>query len=260
MGGEMPRQARKLSKTGIYHIVFRGVSHCLIFEEDEDFKKLLELVGKVKEELSLKILAYCFMDNHVHLVVKEQSQGDVVQAMRKLLSTYAFWFNRKYHRIGTLFANRYKSECVESDGYLLALVRYIHQNPLTAGMIKDISSYRYSSYNDYINAGSSLVDTSLMLGMLASEDTKAVQEFVSFHKIKEERDFSLFDKRDRPESHIRQEIEGALGPLHPSAVGSLAKPERDKVLSMLRKKGFTILQIERATGVSRGIISRCHKM
>jgi REP element-mobilizing transposase RayT len=256
----MPRQARKLSETGIYHIVFRGVSHCLLFEEDEDFKRLLDILEKVKAQLAMKVLAYCLMDNHVHLILKEESQGDVIQAMRKLLSTYAFWFNRKYHRIGTLLADRYKSECVESDEYLLVLVRYIHQNPLVAGMAKTIDSYRYSSYCDYVKAGSSLVDTGVVLNMLASDKAKAVREFRSFHKAREERDFSLSDRRDKPEGLIKQEIEAALGDIHPSAISGLAKPERNTVLSMLRNKGFTILQIERATGISRGIISRCRKV
>jgi REP element-mobilizing transposase RayT len=251
----MARQPRKLSETGIYHIVFRGVNHCHLFEEREDFEKLLGILTQIKEELSLEIYAYCLLDNHVHLLFKEASQGDISQVMRKLLTPYASWFNRKYQRSGALIANRYRSECVESDEYLLTLVRYIHQNPLLAGSTKRIDAYLWSSYGAYSKARPSLVDTALVLGMLSLENDQAKDAFISFHDNLESRDFSLPDKTMKSDEQIRQEIVSALGELNPSAVCGLPKIERTAVLSSLKKQGFSIRQIERVTGVSRGIVS-----
>ena len=104
----MPRQPRLFSETGVYHIVLRGVNHCQLFEEPEDYGQFLTRLATVKTDLSLEVFAYCLMGNHVHLLVREQSSGDIVQVMRKTLTPYAWWFNRKYERSGQLIADRCK--------------------------------------------------------------------------------------------------------------------------------------------------------
>ena len=255
----MARQARKLSDTGIYHVVFRGVNRCHLFEEHDDFEKLLDLIARVKAELLLEVYAYCLLDNHVHLLIKEQAPGDIVRAMRKLLTPYAYWFNRKYLRSGALIANRYRSECVESDEYLLTLIRYIHQNPLAAGITNRIDDYRYSSFCDYAKRRGELVDTSFVLGMFADDETKAKRLFSQFHNVEDQTDCSLPDKVGKSENQVRAEIADALGGLRPSDLAGLPRQERDAVLALLRKQGLSIRQIERTTGISRGIVARCYK-
>jgi len=255
----MARRLRTFSETGIYHIVFRGVNHCHLFEEDEDFAKFLDLFAKVKEDLSLEVFAYCLLDNHVHLLIKEQTLGDIIMAMRKLLTPYACWFNQKYLRSGALIANRYRSECVESDEYLLTLVRYIHQNPLKAGITKRLASYRYSTYRDYATGRQGLCDTDFVMSMFSDDQTQAVELFASFHAITDDRDFSLPEKKQKSESQIRQEILACLGDINPSALSGMPKAERNALLATLREQGFSIRQIERVTGVPRGIVARCQK-
>jgi len=252
----MTRLPRQISTTGYYHIVFRGVNHCHLFEEDEDYEKFLALLAAVKDNLGLKVHAYCLLSNHAHLLIHEDEPGDIILAMRKLLGPYANWFNRKYLRSGSLIANRYKSLCVESDGYLLALVRYIHQNPLVAGMAKRIEMYPYSSYRDYARGGSTLVDTSVVLGFFSDDDQKALDAFVSFHATQETADYSLSDGIKKSEKEIQDGIASALGNIKPSAVCGLPRQERNAILGSLRKRGFSIRQIERATGISRKIIER----
>jgi len=259
MMGRMARRLRKLSETGIYHIVFRGVNHCHLFEEKEDYEKLLDLLAKAKEDLLFKVYAFCLLDNHVHLLIKEQSSGDIIIAMRKLITPYAYWFNRKYLRSGALIANRYRSECVEDDRYLLTLVRYIHQNPLKAGITKNIESYRYSSYRDYTTHKEGLVDTQFVIGMFANSRTKAVEQFVAFHALIEDGDFSLPETQKLSEAQIREGMLACLGGISPYALSGMSKAERNSLLLRLREQGFSIRQIERVTGISRGIIARCNK-
>lgn len=255
----MARKLRRVSETGIYHIVFRGVNHCHLFEEDEDFTKLLDLLASAKEDLSLEIYAYCLLDNHVHLLIREQFPGDIVKAMRKLLTPYAYWFNKKYLRSGALIANRYRSECVESDSYLLSLVRYIHQNPLIAGITKRMETYRYSSYGEYTTGRKGLTDTRLVIGMFADDHDVAIELFKSFHALAEDKDFSLPDRERKNEHQVRDEICSILGDVNPNALSGMRKAERDDLLVSLRNQGFSIRQIERVTGVSRGIIARSAK-
>ena len=146
---EMGRQARQFSETGMYHIVFRGVNHCRLFEETSDYIKFLDVLIRVKKELDFEMYAYCLMSNHVHLFIYEKNIGDIVKVMKKLLTSYAGWFNRKYKRSGTLVANRYKSECIEDEKYFYSLVRYIHLNPIKAGIVANINEYEWSSFREY---------------------------------------------------------------------------------------------------------------
>ena len=120
-----------------------------IFEEKEDYKKMLEIFAKLKEKESIEIYAYCLMTNHVHIFLKEKEIGDIKKVMHKLLTTYVVWFNRKYQRSGSLIGNRYKSEPIEDEKYYFSLIRYIHQNPVRARICQTPGEYEWSSYNDY---------------------------------------------------------------------------------------------------------------
>ncbi|MCL2806870.1 MAG: transposase [Coriobacteriia bacterium] len=253
----MPRQARLLSETGIYHIIFRGVNRCHLFEEADDFEKMLELLTIAKEELGFELLAYCLLDNHAHLLLKEKSPGEITKVMLKLLSPYAFWFNKKYGRSGALIANRYRSERVEDDEYLLTLVRYIHQNPLLAGASRQIDGYRWCSFPDYALGRSNLTDTRFALEMFSTDKIKAIKEFRSFHDTLETKDYSYSREVKRTKEEMRQEFLSLLGEVEPSSLVGLPKPERDAILTSLRKQGFSIRETERLTGVSRGIIAKC---
>lgn len=253
----MPRQARKISSTGLYHIYFRGVNHCFLFEERQDYDKFFKILKSVREDIPFQLYAYCLMSNHVHLMMLEEHPGDISLIMGKLLAPYAYWFNRKYLRSGALIANRYKSVCVEEDSYLLSLVRYIHQNPLRAGLATDIAEYRWSSYRDYIESRSTLTETGIILNYFSSERREAVQAFKAFHAEAGERVQVLKDKPKRSEEQVHREFLEILKGMEPNTICGLPKTERDGKLAMLRERGFTIKQIERETGVSRKIIERC---
>ena len=253
----MARQLRKTSSTGIYHVVFRGVNHCNLFEERRDFETLLEIFTEEQKRIPFSIYAYCLMDNHVHLLIREDSPGDIAVVMRDVLAPYASGFNYKYQRNGALIADRYKRECVQDEHYLLAAVRYIHQNPVRAGMVSTIGNYRWSSYRDYVSDRPAFAQTDFVLSLFSEKRSEAIQEFISFHETTEDRDCSLSGSPRRPEEQIRSELLAALNGTEPNALCGLPKPERNEKLAALRKRGFSIRQIERATGISKAIIERC---
>ncbi|MBQ6794811.1 MAG: transposase [Clostridia bacterium] len=91
----MSRIARVFSESGVYHILFRGVNQQNIFEEEADFEKLKETMVNVKQEMGFEIYAYCFMSNHVHIVLKEKNVGDISLIMKRILTKYARWYNIK---------------------------------------------------------------------------------------------------------------------------------------------------------------------
>ncbi|MBI1810395.1 MAG: transposase [Nitrospirae bacterium] len=106
------------------------------------------------------------MDNHVHLLM-ETPKAPVLRIMQMLNFTYTQYFNKKYGKVGHLFQGRYKSYLCDKDAYLLALIRYIHMNPVRAGIVKNIDAYRWSSHRDYVAGGSGLVTTTQVLRLFS---------------------------------------------------------------------------------------------
>ena len=97
------------------------------------------------------IVAYCIMNNHAHFLINTEDTNELSEFMRKVNTTYAIYYNKKYDRCGFVFRNRYKSEEIFSEKHFISCINYIHNNPIKAGMCVNREDYKYSSYNDYIN-------------------------------------------------------------------------------------------------------------
>ena len=244
----MSRIARTISESGVYHILFRGVNQQNIFEEASDFEKLKETILIVKEEMGFEIYAYCFMGNHVHIVLKEKNTGDISLIMKRILTKYARWYNIKYGRSGALIANRYKSVPVEIDEYFLQLIRYVHQNPIKAGIVNEIGEYPYSSYGEYVGDGE-LTNTTFLLEMISKK------EFVEYHKELDTIEFRVTDSKKKTDEDVLMFLRKHYNIDNAKSVGKLPKAERDRILAEM-KKSFPVRQLQRITGVSRGVITR----
>ena len=149
----MPRQARLDVPGALHHIMVRGINKSAIFDDDRDRQKFLERLGQNIIEAKCAIYAWVLMTNHVHLLFKSGGKG-ISTVMRKLLTWYAIYYNRRHKRTGHLFENRYKSILCDEDNYLLALIRYIHLNPIRAGMVKtmeELDRYPWSGHSAVMN-------------------------------------------------------------------------------------------------------------
>ena len=143
----MPRQsridaclcvsARRQAPGALHHVMIRGIERREIFQDDKDRESFLDRLGGILLESSTPCYAWSLLNNHAHLLLRT-GQIPISRVMRKLLTGYAVTFNRRYHRHGHLFQNRYNSILCEEDAYLQELVRYIHLNPLRAGLVKDL--------------------------------------------------------------------------------------------------------------------------
>lgn len=180
----MPRAAREKSSTGIYHVILRGMNRQTIFEDEEDSIKFIQTLSEYQKKSGFKLYAYCLMGNHVHLLVKEEKE-DLGITIKRIGASYVYWYNWKYERCGHLFQDRYKSETVEDDKYFLAVLRYIHQNPLKAKIVDELADYPWSSYREYLSKGK-LIETDFALGLFSNDRVKAIEEFKEFHKIEEQ--------------------------------------------------------------------------
>ena len=163
----MPRRARRVGGSGIHHVMLRGVNRDPIFLDDEDRVRFLVALDTARELSGCRVLAYCLMDNHVHLVLRTGAEplGVVV---KRVGVRYVSWFNRKYERVGHLFQDRFKSVPVEDDAHLVVLLRYVWNNPVKAGLVDHADEYWWSSRRSF-GRPSRLVDTGELDRLLTSD-------------------------------------------------------------------------------------------
>lgn len=160
----MARKHRVWWPGASYHIMSRGNHQLKIFKDDEDRQVYLSILGQVKEKYPFILHAYCLMTNHIHIQL-ETIEIEPGKIMKLLNMKYAIFFNKKYRFVGQLMQGRYRAELIEDDRYFLALNRYIHLNPVKAGIVHHPRDYKWSSYNAYIESFSNFfVDTAKTLG------------------------------------------------------------------------------------------------
>ena len=173
------RATRKLNSPGIVsHITQRAAGKEPLFLENNDYVFMLWLLKEIAQNYSLNIYAFCFMPNHVHLLLSPMEKN-LYDAMRDLFSRYAIKFNRKYERKGHLFGGPYRQALCCDESYLLAASLYIHLNPVKATIVVDPIEYRWSSIGLYCdeNAPKSFVDPSLILGLLAKQKSGRTENY-----------------------------------------------------------------------------------
>lgn len=144
----MPRQSRIDAPGALHHIIGRGLERKPIFQDDIDRDKFVSRLAAILSTTSTRCFAWALIPNHFHLLL-QSGAVPIATVMRRLLTGYAVVFNRRHNRHGHLFQNRYKSILCQEEPYLLELVRYIHLNPLRAGVVdsmNELNSYRYSGH------------------------------------------------------------------------------------------------------------------
>lgn len=261
----MPRIARDYNKLKVYHTIIRGIDKQDIFYSEKDRVKFLEIIKNTKEKYNYELYVYCLMDNHVHLVIYDKEE-EISKIMQSIEISYVFYFNKKYDRIGHLFQNRFFSKKVEDKQYLKNLCRYIHQNPLKAGIAKT-EEYRWSSYKGYIRSNE-LVDTKLLLSIFSEDEKEARQEFKKFHNVdikgdkqQEIRDIIEYEMDERmTDEEIRKYICEILQIDSVHEILQFNKEIRNEKLSKLKCfRNISVTQLARVIGVHRKIIERAIK-
>jgi putative transposase len=144
----MPRKARIDAPGALHHIIVRGIDGNPIFKSSEDYENFLVRLGRVLQETSTTCYAWALIPNHIHLLFRTGTTP-ISTVMRRLLTGYAQYYNRRHNRHGYLFQNRYKSFLCETDPYLLELVRYIHLNPIRANILHDMKTLHTYPYTGH---------------------------------------------------------------------------------------------------------------
>lgn len=177
----MARPLRLELAGGLYHVTSRGDRHEAIYEDDDDRKKWLDLLGKTCKRFNWRCHAYCLMDNHYHIVI-ETAEANLSKGMRQLNGIYTQHYNTQHNRIGHVFQGRFKSILVERDEYLLELARYVVLNPIRANMTKTIGAWKWSSYKAMLGKEAPQVwlETDWILSQFSSQRKRAMQKYNDF--------------------------------------------------------------------------------
>ena len=248
----MTRARRATSEVGLYHVFARGVGRCIIYEDDHDRELFLFYLERFLVKPGIKILAWCLMDNHYHLVL-QGSMERISEGMKRLNSSYALAFNEEHDRNGHLFQGRFRSEAIDDEEYLLIVVRYVHQNPVRAGFCATCD-YEWSSYRGYFS-NPRLVDNGLMHELLGTEE--------AFRALHDEVDYTaacidVDSPRGRRFLSAERALEVARAVLLDTRIEEVAgldRARRNESLRALKEAGLSVRQIERITGVPKTVIA-----
>lgn len=242
----MPRQPRV---PGEYlHIIVRGIGKQILFEDTTDREKYISYMRKYAAETGVVLLAYCLMENHVHLLVRDLNAAIPV-FMKKMGVSYAQYYNWKYDRMGHLFQDRYKSETISDDAYLLSAFRYILNNPLNAGICQ-AEKYPWSSYYEY-GKDNSLTDTKILCDMIGDET-----DFRRFMQQPDDTEHMEAECHKKDDVWALATIQKLLNVSSGTQLQQYDRKQRDEALALLKKKGLSIRQLERLTGINRGVIQK----
>ena len=179
----MPRSARIDAAGALHHVMVRGIEGGTVFRDDADRNHFLERLGDILHGTETLCYAWALIPNHFHLLLRT-GPVPISTVMRRLLTGYALWYNRKHHRQGHLFQNRFKSILCQEDAYLLELVRYIHLNPIRAHLVdnlEELGRYIYCGHGVLMGrVESSWQDAGWVLGMFGKDLDPAMQAYRAF--------------------------------------------------------------------------------
>ena len=256
----MPRIQRKKSKTGYYHIIIRGNEKRNIFNDDKDRLRFIDILYQKKKKDAFHLHAFCLMDNHVHMMMSEGLE-DIAKVMQRITVSYVYYFNQKYKREGHLFQDRFRSEVVENDSYLISLARYIHQNPVKAGMVKSAGDYKWSSYNAYVNKRdffNKIIDKEIVLAVFSDQVSQAEKLFIEFTNMQSQQSFLdiLEEENVMDEDEAREVLKSLLENRKIEINGPIPN---DLLKEFRIVTGLAIRKIAKLTGMNKDKVNRILK-
>lgn len=248
----MARSKRLLSRSGAYHVWFRGINKQRIFESKKDYENMISLVHHYSHDYDIELLGFCFMSNHGHLIVKENTDSPCLSRfMALILSGYAAIFNLKYQRCGHLFQDRFGSNPIEDADYFWEALSYVHKNPISAGLVDKLHLYRWSSFQNYH------LYQEKAQRFLKLEGSEFKRLFYNAHKI----------DPDDVKTYLSMPFSGRFRYIHddeaahiicsvsevsrPEDIQAMSFEERIKLYPKMTQHGLPEKQIARLTGISK---------
>ena len=234
----------------------QGTGHCLKILRAQTLQEQDEAGHRSKPHCV--IYAYCQMGNHVHLLIKELGEP-LAQIMKRISSSYVYYYNHKYGRIGHLFQERFKSQPVDDWDYFLTLLRYIHQKPLKPHLVSSLREYRWSSWLEYIGQDkNAFCATNVVLSRISLEELSNLIE----EPLTEKEEEGLLDIEETPvqtyfsDEEIWHVLTNLCGKTTSAEFQQLSRPQQKHYLWEAHEKGIGPRELSRLTGVPYSIVQR----
>jgi REP element-mobilizing transposase RayT len=173
----MSRPLRIQYPGAVYHVINRGTARQATFLDEEDYRVFLKTLAEAHRQWGIEVFGYCLMRNHYHVCLSTP-KGNLSRVMRHVDGLYTQRFNRRHDRDGSLFRGRYKAILIDGDEYLAPVVRYIHLNPIGAGLVRYPEEYRWSSHLNYLQTKNRPAWLNADVAMEQIGGNKAFHEFV----------------------------------------------------------------------------------
>ncbi len=250
-GISMPREARKKSENGTYHVMLRGINRQTIFEDDEDCEKYFQCIAECKEASHFSLYAYCLMGNHIHLLLKEEKEP--LELIFKRIGARYVSGTIGNKRSGHLFQDRFRSEPIKDDAHFLAVLRYIYQNPIKANICKLPEEYEWSSYRS-LGTDAPLVDQNWLFKLIS------IEQLHSFIETPTDDQFLdlVPDLRITDRDAVKM-VKKICRITSLSEFQTLPPENQVAGLRNLHEKGCSIRQLVRLTGIAKSQIERALK-
>lgn len=177
----MARLPRISSEQYFYHVFSRGNNREPIFFEPADYERFLQNLDRYQPDFGYRLYTYCLMPNHFHILLRP-GKTELSRFMQTLMTAYSMYVNKRYNRVGHIFQGRFKSIIVEKESYLLEVLRYIHLNPVRAGLVARAEEYPWSSYVKYMSTGGGKpkIEIDEILSLFSQQTINQKQNFKEF--------------------------------------------------------------------------------
>jgi len=169
----MPRKARNIQNNKMYHIMVQGINREYIFDDYNKKRHYLNLLRKKLGDYNSIVVAYCIMDNHAHFLLHSESKNEISELFQRLNCAYSNYYNKK-NRVGYVFRDRFLSQEIYDNNQLINCIRYIHNNPTKANMVKNAVNYYFSSCKDFKRQSSLVIDFNIINTILEQEENENV--------------------------------------------------------------------------------------
>lgn len=179
----------------VFHIYNHSVSETDLFREREDYLYLLQKLKKNYNPQEISIYAFCLMPNHFHFCIKQISDKPIYNLFNRIIVSYVHHFNSKYNRKGKLFANKLQHKKIKKDNYLIQLCKYIHYNPVKAGLVAKTGEWEFSNYLEFTNERNELIFSKDLFLIYPAEFNNYAERIKEYKEYTEEMEFAelLFD-------------------------------------------------------------------
>ena len=262
----MSRKSRLASETCIYHVMLRGINKQTIFESDNDFWKFIRLLDRLchpcdndgnPQQSHCLLYAYCLMPNHVHLLIKDLDES-LASSIKSLTISYAQHYNKKYNRVGHLFQDRFRSEPVNDWDYFVTFLRYIHPNPVAAGIVSAVKEYTWSSWREYISPDKCELPVCATHAVLSKISIKELTALVDTPLPKTQRmlDFDNDTAFRATDEKVREFIISICGEDYIRKIDGYTDIMKTSLIREIRQYGGSLRQISRITGLSDGFVRK----